>query len=111
MSGATAHPSTTIYIAVFVALLLLLGLTVGIAEVDFGPWNFPIAGAIATAKAVLIMLYFMHVRYSPALIWLVAAAGFFWLAILFSLTMADFLTRSYVPLGLAPQEHHRSQAS
>jgi cytochrome c oxidase subunit 4 len=94
-----SHPATTTYIAVFVALLALLGLTVGIAEVEFGAWNFPIAAAIATAKAALIILYFMHVRYSQPLTWLVATAGFFWLAILFSLTMADYLTRSSLPLG------------
>ncbi len=94
-----SHPTTAIYVAVFIALLALLAITVGIAEVDFGSANFPIAAAIATAKAVLIMLYFMHVRYSQPLTWLVACAGFFWLAILFSITMADFVTRSYVPLG------------
>jgi cytochrome c oxidase subunit 4 len=94
-----SHPSTSIYVAVFIALLVLLAITVGAAEINFGSFNFAIAAAIATVKAVLIMLYFMHVRYSQPLTWLVACAGFFWLAILFSITMADYMTRSYVPLG------------
>jgi cytochrome c oxidase subunit 4 len=93
-STAAAHPTTGLYYSVFAALLVLLAITVAAAEVDLGRLNFPLAAAIATMKAMLIMLYFMHVRYSKPLIWLVAGAGIFWLAILFSLTFSDFLTRS-----------------
>jgi len=88
-----AHPTTRMYYVVFAALIALLVATVFAAEVDAGPLNFPIAATIATIKAVLILLFFMHVRYSTPLVWLVAGAGFFWLAILFGLTFADYLTR------------------
>ena len=73
--------------------MALLFLSVGVAEVNLGRWNFLAAVAIATCKAILILLIFMHVRYSPRLIWLFSIAGFFWLAILFSLTFSDYATR------------------
>lgn len=87
------HPTLKTYYVVFAALLVLLVATVFVAELDLGAWNFLAAASIATVKAVLIILFFMHVRYSQPLIWLVAGAGFFWLAIMFALTMADYLTR------------------
>lgn len=90
---AAAHPTTRVYYTVFAALVVLLFVTVIAAEFEFGRANFVVAAAIATTKAVLIMLYFMHVRYSSPLIWLVAGAGFFWLAILFGLGLADYWTR------------------
>ena len=93
-STAAPHPTIGLYLTVFVVLLVLLVITVVAAEVDLGRLNFPLAAAIATLKAVLIMLYFMHVRYSKPLTWLVAGAGAFWLAILFGLTFSDYLTRS-----------------
>jgi cytochrome c oxidase subunit IV len=91
------HPSTSVYLIVFGTLLLLLVATVAVAQTDLGPWNFPTAVGIASAKALLILLFFMHVRYSEPLIWLVAGAGFFWLAILFGLTLADYFTRGEIP--------------
>jgi cytochrome c oxidase subunit 4 len=94
------HPTRGTYIAVFISLMVLLGVTVLVAEVELGRWNFLAAAVIASIKALLIILFFMHVRYSPPLTWLVSAAGFFWLAILFGLTMADYLTRAFVPLGM-----------
>jgi cytochrome c oxidase subunit 4 len=90
---AIAHPQPRTYITVFVLLLLLLGTTVGIAQFELGRWGFPAAAGVATIKAALIVLYFMHVRYSSPLIWLFAASGLVWLAILFGLTMNDYLTR------------------
>jgi cytochrome c oxidase subunit 4 len=86
-------PATSLYYDVFAALLVLLAATVGVAEIDLGKANFPVAVLIATLKASQILRYFMHVRYSRALVWAVAGAGFFWLAILFSLTFGDYLTR------------------
>ena len=91
------HPSVQAYFVVFVTLLVLLAATVGVAFLDLGSWNLPVALAIAITKAVLILLIFMHVRYSSSLIWLVAAAGFFWLAIMLLFTLADYLTRSLLP--------------
>jgi len=90
---AAVHPTTRTYYTVFAVLLVLLLATVVVAEIDLGPLNFLAAALIATVKAVLIMLFFMHVRYSTPLTWLFAAAGFFWLAILFGLTIADYWTR------------------
>lgn len=96
MSEHHHHPTLGTYIAVFVALLVLLAVTVFAAEVELGRFNFLAAAAIATVKAVLIVLFFMHVKYSTPLTWLVSAAGFFVLAILFALTMSDYLTRSTI---------------
>jgi cytochrome c oxidase subunit 4 len=100
--ATTAHPSLRVYYTIFAALLILLGVTVVVAEIDLGRWQFlgfAIAASIATIKALLIMLYFMHVRYSLPLTWLVAGAGFFWLGILFVLTLSDYFTRGVTPLS------------
>jgi cytochrome c oxidase subunit IV len=88
------HPSVQAYFVVFAILLGLLVATVGVAFLDLGPWNLPVGLAIAATKAVLILLVFMQVRYSGSLVWLVAGAGFFWLAIMLLFTLADYLTRS-----------------
>ena len=93
------HPTFGVYLAVFVALLLLLVATVVVAEIEFGRWNFLVATCIATVKAALIILFFMHVRYSTPLIWLFSVAGFFWLGILISITLADYYTRGFIPIG------------
>ena len=88
-----AHQSTRPYWITVVLLMLLLAATVAVAEIDFGNWNLPLALSIATAKAVLILYVFMHIRDSSPLIWLFAFAGFFWLAILMTLTLSDYLMR------------------
>jgi len=86
------------YLRVFAALMVLLAATIICAKLQFGVHGFAIgttlAFAIAFIKAVLIVLYFMHVRYSPRIVWIVALAGFFWLGILFALTLCDYLSRS-----------------
>ena len=83
------------FAAVFVALLVLLALTVEAARHDLGHWNFPVAATIATAKALLIALVFMELHESRALTRLVAAAGLIWLAILFMLSLSDYFTRAW----------------
>jgi len=85
-----------IYILVFVTLLLLTLVTVDVAFMEAGWLNLYIALAIATCKALLVILFFMHVRYSPRLTWVFVGAGFFWLVILFVFTAADYLTREGV---------------
>src|SRR5262245_31518794 len=85
------------YFAVFSALMLMLALTVGIAYIHLGEWNVVVAMSIAVTKAVLIILYFMHVRYSPRLMWIYVGARFFWLGILFALTFSDYFTRAWLP--------------
>jgi len=92
-SSQAPHPSPRVYYAVFAALLLLLAATVAAAQFDLGRWNFPTATTIAALKGLLIILFFMHVRYSPPLTWLFAGAGFFWLVLLISLTFSDYITR------------------
>jgi cytochrome c oxidase subunit IV len=87
-----------IYIAIFLALMVGTGLTVLAAFRDFpGPLNAVVALTIAVVKATLVILYFMHVRYSPRLIWLVIGSALFWLAILFALTISDYWTRTWLP--------------
>ena len=82
------------YALVFLALLVLTGLTTAIAFLDLGGGiNTTVALAIAVGKALLVILYFMHVRYSDRLTWVFAAAGFFWLLILIGGTMDEVLTR------------------
>jgi len=91
--------STRAYVAIFLALLILTGLTVAAATVDLGRLNVIVALTIAVTKAVLVLLYFMHLRYSPHLTWLVTGTAFVWLAILIGLTMADPLTRLWLAPG------------
>jgi cytochrome c oxidase subunit IV len=80
-------------IAIFAALLVLLLATVGAAYLDLGSMNTVVALAIAMCKAVLIMLYFMHLRFSNRLVWIFAGAAFLWLGILIAISMSDYLTR------------------
>jgi cytochrome c oxidase subunit IV len=81
------------YVAVFIALLLLLVATVGAAHLPLGDWHFPVAMTIAVAKAVLIVLFFMHVLHSHRMTMVVAVAGFLWLGIMLALTLSDYLSR------------------
>src|ERR1700720_4107416 len=87
-----------VYIGIFVALMAGTALTVFAAFRDF-PWQFNtvIALTIAVIKATLVVLYFMHVRYSSRLIWVIVMAALFWLAILFALTFSDYSTRDRAP--------------
>jgi cytochrome c oxidase subunit 4 len=94
MSGHIA--STRIYYLVFLALLVGTGLTYAAALVDFGFMNNVVMLTIALAKAALVILFFMGVRWSSRLTWVVAASGFVWLLILFGITMSDYLTRGWM---------------
>ncbi len=94
MSGHVAPKS--MYYAVFAALLAGTGLTVAAAFVDMGAMNNVLMLGIAMTKALLVILFFMHVRWSTRLTWVVAASGFVWLLILFGITMSDYLTRGWV---------------
>jgi cytochrome c oxidase subunit 4 len=87
-----------IYYSVFGGLMALLGTTVAIAYIHLGKLNMIAALSIAVIKAVLIIHYFMHVRYSSRLLWIFVCAGFFWLGIMFALSFSDFLTRGWLPL-------------
>jgi len=95
MSGHVAPKS--MYYGVFGALMVGTALTVLVAFFDLGALNNVLMLGIAITKALLVVLFFMHVRWSTRLTWVVAASGFFWLLILFGLTMQDYLTRGLVP--------------
>jgi len=86
----------SLYYAVFAALIVGTLLTYAAARVDMGPLNNIVMLGIALAKALLVILFFMHVRWGTRLTWLVVASGFFWLFIMFSITMTDFLTRGWI---------------
>jgi cytochrome c oxidase subunit IV len=85
-----------LYLTIFGALMVGTVITVWVAFFDLGPLNNVVMLGIACAKALLVVLYFMHVRWSTRLTWVVAGSGFFWLLILFSLTMADYLSRGWI---------------
>ena len=86
------------YALVFFTLLVLTALTTAIAFFDLGgEINAAVALAIAVGKALLVILYFMHVRYSDRMTWVFAGAGFFWLLILIGGTMSDVSTRPQLP--------------
>jgi len=78
------------------ALLILLALTATATLLPKGPWSLPIALAIATAKMLIVFLFFMQLRYQRGIVRIFAAAGFFWLAIAAVLTFADYLTRDWL---------------
>jgi cytochrome c oxidase subunit 4 len=98
-------PTPRDYAMIFVVLLLLLAATVGAAFIDVSRWlpghfwGLAFALLIAAAKALLIILYFMHVRHGPSRVMMFAGAGFLWLGILATLTMSDYLTRNVPPHG------------
>jgi len=84
-----------VYYLVFGALIIFTVLTYLVALVDLpGPLNAIVALTIAVTKAMLVILFFMHVRYSSRLTWVIVAGGFFWLGIMFVLTMSDYMTRA-----------------
>jgi cytochrome c oxidase subunit 4 len=97
------------YLGIFIALLALTALTTGAAFVDFGdihtgirlieviPLNTVVALAIAVVKMLLVILFFMHVKYSSSLTKIVVMTGFLFFAILVSFTLADELTRGWTP--------------
>lgn len=88
---------TKVYIGIFLALLVLTGLTTWVAYFDLGAMNTVVALTIAVTKMLLVILFFMHVKYSSGLTRLIILAGFFWLAILVALTLSDELTRGWTP--------------
>lgn len=97
MSEHTAHhivPKSTYYL-IFLALMVGTALTWWVATIDLGMMNNVIMLTIAVTKATLVVLFFMHVRYSSKLTWVVIGSSVFFLLTLFVLTMNDYLTRSW----------------
>jgi len=86
------HPVPRIYWINGMALLGLLMLTIACAYTNLGPLNTVVAMSISVAKGTLIVLFFMHLRYSKPSMWVFAGAGLFWLGIMFALALSDYLT-------------------
>jgi cytochrome c oxidase subunit 4 len=87
--------SKKVYFSIFVALMVLTTVTVLVSFVDLGRFNAIVALTIAVVKGTLVVLYFMHVRYSTRLTWVFAASGFIWLFILLSFTLSDYISRPW----------------
>jgi cytochrome c oxidase subunit 4 len=85
----------SLYIGIWATLMVFTGLTVFAASVDLGIFNIVVALLIATIKGTLVVLFFMHLRYSTKLTMVTVVAAIFFLLILFSLSMTDYLTRSW----------------
>jgi len=90
---------TRIYYTIFAILMACTAITVAVAFVDLGPLNTVAALSIAVFKAVLVVLFFMHVKYSSRLTWAVVVGSVFWLGIMLALTMSDYLTRGWRTYG------------
>ena len=88
--------SPMVYLAIVLALFVGTALTVWASYIDLGVWNPVIALAIACTKATLVVLFFMHVKYSTKLTKLVVICGIFWLMLLLTITEADLLTRTWM---------------
>lgn len=100
MSGHVVPIRT--YFTIFILLMVLLFITYAASLVNLGPHgslNLAIAMTIAIVKATLIILFFMHVKYSSRLVWVYAGASFVWLLIMFAITFGDYLTRGWMPVS------------
>ena len=91
--------SPRIYLLVFLALMVGTGVTVAASYIDLGLWNTPVAMAIAVTKASLVVFFFMHLKYSPKLMWVAVGAALFWLANMMLGIGADYFSRAYLNLG------------
>lgn len=95
-NGESHHiVSPLVYLAIFAALQVGTALTVWASFIDLGPWNPVIALGIACAKATLVVLFFMHVRYSSKLMKLTIASGLFMFIVLVGMTVSDYFTRAW----------------
>jgi cytochrome c oxidase subunit 4 len=92
-----SHPTPGLYLVILLALVVGTCLTWGIAFINLGIWNPVVALTIAVIKAVLVILFFMHVFYSGKLTRITVVAGFFWLMIMITMSLSDYLTRTFLP--------------
>jgi cytochrome c oxidase subunit 4 len=89
--------SKKLLVSIWAALLVLLVLTWGLAQMDLHHFNVAAALTIALLKMLLVILVFMHVKYKPPLTWIFVAAGFIWLLIMIDLSLSDYMSRGSVP--------------
>ena len=94
--------SVPMYLLIYALLLVLLVATIAASGLGLGWWGQGLALLIAATKAMLVLLFFMHVKYSPKIIWIFAGAGVVWLVILIALTFSDYLSRGWLPKVTAP---------
>ncbi|MGE4082439.1 MAG: cytochrome C oxidase subunit IV family protein [Vicinamibacterales bacterium] len=97
MSSVHVSPLST-YLSIFAALMVLSAITVGAAFVNLGALNPVVALTIAVIKATLVILFFMHVKYSSRLTKLTVVLSLFFVVILFAETLMDYATRGLGPL-------------
>src|ERR1019366_10632156 len=96
-TGSVGHIAPAkLYVAIWAILMALTLTTVLVSRADIGPFNVVVALAIATIKATLVVLFFMHLRYSPKLTMATVVAAMFFLFLLLGLTMTDYLTRAWL---------------
>ena len=88
--------SPTVYLVIFLALMVLTAVTVFVSFQDLGPFNDVVALTIAVTKATLVILFFMHIRYSTPFTKVVVISGFVWLLFLIAITLSDYLTRGWI---------------
>jgi cytochrome c oxidase subunit 4 len=91
--------SKKVYYLIFALLMIFTVVTVEVAFIDLGPLNIVVAMAIAIFKATIVLLYFMHVKYSSRLTKLFVVAGFFTFGLMLLFTYADYLSRGWVPFA------------
>ena len=98
------HVTPKTYVKIFLALMVLTVITVAVSFIDLGPFSLVIALLIAATKASLVVLWFMHVRYSDRLTQIIVVAGLYWFVlVMLGFTFADYLTRGWLPIHLGPQ--------
>jgi cytochrome c oxidase subunit IV len=102
MANHTEHPDyvghvipARVYVVIWAVLVVMTGTTVFAATLELGVFNIVLALLIATFKGTLVVLFFMHLRYSTKLTMVTVIASLFWLFILFSLTMTDYISRAW----------------
>ena len=95
------HPVTPVrtYVLIWLTLTILTFVTFYVSTINLGPFNVVVALAIAVFKMMLVIWFFMHVRTDNPLTKLFVFAGFFWMAILLVLTLGDYFSRAWMPLG------------
>ena len=96
--GAGHVSPISLYVTIFLALMVLTAVTVGAAFVNLGQFNFLVAMIIAVFKASLVVWYFMHVKYQSRLTKLTVATGLFFLAVLLGLMLVDYGSKGFVPM-------------
>ncbi len=100
MSAEHAHPTIKTFIFIWVALLVCTALTVFAATFDLGAFSAAVALIIATFKALLVILFFMELKYQSKMTMTVVVAAFFFLGILLVLTMSDYISRAWAAGGI-----------